>query len=510
MDSADMVVVVDFGAQYGQLIARRVRECGVYCEIRPYYASLDSICQGNPRGFILTGGPASVYEEGAPRIDPALFHSGVPVLGICYGMQLMAHELGGRVDRGAASEYGNAELFILEEDDLFRGLPAKQQCWMSHGDRVAHPPPGFSVLASTRGAPVAAMADFERKLYGVQFHPEVRHTPWGSEMLKRFLFDVCGCRATWTMKSFIEKKVEEVRSLVGESRVLSALSGGVDSTVAAVIVHRAVKEQLTCVFVDHGLLRLHEAQEVRGALEGLGLRVVYVEAGERFLSRLKGVRDPEQKRQVIGEEFVRVFEEEAAKLGFPEYLVQGTLYPDVIESGTQTAARIKSHHNVGGLPTDMKFKLVEPLRELFKDEVRALGKELGLPGAIVSRQPFPGPGLAVRIVGEVTSEKLSIVRQADAIVREEIARAGLEGDLWQFFAVLLDTKTVGVMGDYRTYAYPVVIRAVVSEDAMTADWAKIPYRVLESISTRITNEVRNVNRVLYDITSKPPATIEWE
>ncbi len=507
----DLIYVLDFGAQYTQLIARRIREAKVYCEIVPCSETWAELRLHHPRGLVFSGGPASVYANGAPRCDPELLSGEVPVLGICYGMQLMAHLLGGQVGGGERREYGPSQLTVLHPEPLFSGLPQEISVWMSHGDRVNSPPPGFEVAAVTSGNVIAAMCDPRRRLYGVQFHPEVRHTPQGSEILANFLFRVCGCKGDWTPASVIEEQLVAIRRTVGGQRVVGALSGGVDSGVAAALVHQAVGDQLTCVFVDHGLLRKNEREEVEAALrESLGMQIITVCAQERFLSKLRGVVDPEQKRRIIGNEFVRVFEEEAAKLGETGFLLQGTLYPDVIESGSGTAAVIKTHHNVGGIPADLKLKLLEPLRWLFKDEVRQVGLELGLPERIVWRQPFPGPGLAVRVLGEVTGEKLAMVREADWILREEIARAGLERSIWQYFAALLPVRSVGVMGDERTYAHPIVIRAVTSDDAMTADWARLPYDLLGRISSRIVNEVPGVNRVLYDITSKPPATIEWE
>lgn len=507
----EFVLVLDFGGQYTQLIARRIRECRVYCEILPYHTPVAEIVARRPKGIVFSGGPSSVYQEGAPQCAEALYEAGIPILGICYGMQLMARQLGGTVSRADRREYGKTELEILQRDVLFQDLDEREQCWMSHGDRVDGPPPGFQVTARTNDSPCAAIVHPAKKLYGLQFHPEVRHTPKGTVILKRFLYDVCGCRGDWTMASFLDDAVAQIKREAGGGRVLCALSGGVDSSVAAALVHRAVGDRLTCVFVDHGLLRKGEGRQVRKTFgERFGVRLVYVEARERFLERLAGVDDPEAKRRIIGEEFIRVFEEEAARLGRVDYLVQGTIYPDVVESGTATGAVIKTHHNVGGLPTDMQFSLIEPLRWLFKDEVRVLGEELGLPEEIVWRQPFPGPGLGVRVIGEVNAHKLELLREADAIVDEEIRRAGLYRRIWQSFAVLPPMRSVGVMGDERTYGYTVAVRAVESVDAMTADWVRLPYEVLESISRRLVNEVQGVNRVVYDITSKPPGTIEWE
>jgi GMP synthase (glutamine-hydrolysing) len=511
-DPFDTVLVVDFGAQYAQLIARRVREAHVYSEIVPRTMPVAEMLARRPKGIILSGGPASVHVENAPSIDPALYDAGVPVLGICYGAQLVAQQLGGEVRRTGSGEYGRTPMELSGAGSLLLAdLPGEQVVWMSHGDSIVGAPPGFAVTATTPGTPVAALEDRERAVFGVQFHPEVVHTERGQEILKSFLFDVCGCRPGWTKVSIIEQAVAEVRAAVGSERVLCGLSGGVDSAVAAALVHKAVGDQLTCVFVDTGLLRLGETDQVEETFRRqFHVDLVHVKAADRFLDALDDVIDPERKRKTIGETFIRVFEEVAREHSDARFLVQGTLYPDIIESGTADAATIKSHHNVGGLPDEMDFELVEPLRNLFKDEVRAIGEELGLPEEIVWRQPFPGPGLAVRIVGTITPERLEVLRRADAVVVEEIKRAGLYRELWQSFAVLPAVRTVGVMGDDRTYEYPIVIRAVTSDDAMTADWARLPYEVIERISSRLINEVPGVNRVAYDVTSKPPGTIEWE
>lgn len=507
----ELVIVLDFGGQYSHLIARRIRELKIFCEMLPFSTPVAEIAAKKPKGIVFSGGPSSVYQGKAPTCDPAIYDIGVPVLGICYGMQLMTQQLGGIVSHASQREYGKTGLNVLAQDKLLCGMEPLEQCWMSHGDRVEQAPAGFSITASTEHSPVAAMSCPERKLYAVQFHPEVVHTPKGQEVLKSFLYDICGCSGSWTMGSFLERALAEVKQQVGDKKVLCGLSGGVDSSVAAVLVQRAVGDQLTCVFVNHGLLRKGEAEQVQKTFrEKFKINLVYVDARERFLSKLAGVIDPEAKRKIIGEEFIRVFEDEAAELGDIGFLVQGTLYPDVVESGTATAVVIKSHHNVGGLPEDMKFALVEPLRWLFKDEVRALGEELDLPEEVVWRQPFPGPGMAVRVLGEVTAEKVAVLQEADAIVEEEIRKAGLYRQIWQSFAILPDMRSVGVMGDERTYSYTVAIRAVLSNDAMTADWVRLPYEVLEAISSRIVSEIKEINRVVYDITSKPPATIEWE
>jgi GMP synthase (glutamine-hydrolysing) len=513
--ATEEILVLDFGGQYSQLIARRIRECGVFSELLPHDAPIESIKERRPRALVLSGGPASVYAEGAPPLRKELLELGIPVLGICYGMQLMVHELGGRVEQAPAGEFGRAELTLRDGGGrLLEGLPPSQQCWMSHRDTVFEPPPGFTALASSPESPVAATEDSARGLYGIQFHPEVVHTPHGTEVLTRFLRDIAGCRGRWSPASVIDEQVEAIRAQVGESRAICGLSGGVDSATAALLVHEAIGDRLTCVFVDHGMMRMNEADQVVEAFrDRIGVNLIHVDASDRFLARLAGVDDPETKRKIIGEEFIRVFEEEAAKIEDAGFLVQGTLYSDVIESGGdgRAAATIKSHHNVGGLPEEMEMKLVEPLRTLFKDEVRAVAAELGLPQRFVWRQPFPGPGLAIRVVGgEVTRERLDILREADAILQEEVRAADLYRELWQSFCVLPVVRSVGVQGDERSYAYPIVIRAVTSDDAMTADWARLPYDLLERVSNRIINECRGVNRVTLDITSKPPGTIEWE
>jgi GMP synthase (glutamine-hydrolysing) len=512
-ETFDTVLVVDFGAQYAQLIARRVREAHVYSEIVPHTITAEEIRARNPVGVIFSGGPASVHTDGAPRIDPAVYELGTPVLGICYGAQLVALQLGGEVAKTGKGEYGRTSLTLTAESLLFgHDQPEEQAVWMSHFDTIVAAPPGFAITAKTPETPAAVLESVERKIYGMQFHPEVGHTPHGQAMLKHFLYDVCEARPTWTMSSVIETQVEAIRKQVGSERVICGLSGGVDSAVAAALVHKAIGPQLTCVYVDTGLMREGESEQVVETFQrNLKIELQHIRAADRFFERLAGVTDPEDKRKAIGERFIREFEVAARGVEDSRFLVQGTLYPDVIESGTPEAAKIKSHHNVGGLPDDLKFELVEPLRLLFKDEVRRVGEELGLPEEIVWRQPFPGPGLGVRIIGEVTPERATLLRKADAIVREEVRKAGLERDIWQVFAVLLaDVRSVGVMGDERTYGHPVVIRAVTSDDAMTADWARLPYELLEKLSSRIINEVPGINRVVYDVTSKPPGTIEWE
>ncbi|MEK6759780.1 MAG: glutamine-hydrolyzing GMP synthase [Deltaproteobacteria bacterium] len=510
---AQKILILDFGSQYTQLIARRIREAKVYCEIHPYNKGLSFVKEFNAKGIILSGGPSSVYDKEAPVIDKALYGLGVPVLGICYGMQLTAKLLGGRVERSKKREYGGADLSIDDAKDLFYGLGRSMKVWMSHGDKVEALPAGFTTAAHSDNSALCAMKDPVRRIYGVQFHPEVVHTPAGTKLLRNFVMRVCGCKPTWTMKSFIETSISEIRAKVGEDRVVCGISGGVDSAVAALLVHKAIGSKLTCVFVDNGLLRKGEADKVEATLKkSFHMNIRRVDASKRFLTKLKGVIDPEKKRKIIGGEFVRLFEEEAKKIKNVRFLAQGTLYPDVIESVSfkGPSATIKSHHNVGGLLKKMKLKLVEPLRELFKDEVRALGREMGMPDEVIDRQPFPGPGLAIRIIGEVTAKRCDILREADAIVLEEIKAAGLYTKIWQSFAVLLPIKTVGVMGDERTYENTVALRAVDSVDGMTADWVRLPYVVMERISTRVINEVRGVNRVVYDISSKPPSTIEWE
>lgn len=508
---SEMIVVLDFGGQYNQLIARRIRDLGVYSELHPHTTTAEDIKKMNPKGIIFSGGPNSVYAEGAPACDPAIFDLDIPVLGICYGMQLMSYHFGGKVERASHREYGKAEITVTNTNKLYEKLPEQQVVWMSHSDLVVAPPEGFVTDATSLSCPVAAMSDVSRKLYGVQFHPEVRHSEYGIEFLDNFVKSVCECEGNWTMENWIEDEIQKIRDVVGDKKVICAMSGGVDSSVVAVLVHKAIGDQLTCIFVDHGLLRKDEADQVMKTFsEGFNINIIKVDAKERFLSKLEGVSDPEKKRKIIGNEFIYVFDEEASNLQGIEFLAQGTLYTDIVESGTATAQTIKSHHNVGGLPEDMQFKLIEPLNTLFKDEVRKVGTELGIPEHIVWRQPFPGPGLGIRVLGAITEEKLEIVRESDFILREEIAKAGLEREVWQYFTVLPDIRSVGVMGDARTYDYTIGIRAVTSIDGMTSDWARIPWDVLEKISTRIVNEVDHINRVVYDITSKPPATIEWE
>ena len=507
---SETIIIVDFGGQYNQLIARRVRECSVYCEVVPYSTALDEIRKKQPKGIIFTGGPSSVDEEGAPSIEKEIFELGIPVLGICYGAQLMARTLGGEVVHPEHREYGKVHIQV-DGEGLMPSVTGDDTCWMSHTDQITRLPEGFHVTAHSASCPVAAMENTGKKLYAVQFHPEVEHTPFGKKLIHDFLYQECGCKGDWTTDGYIDTQISALREKIGEKKVLCALSGGVDSTVAAVLVHKAVGDQLTCIFVDTGCMRKNEGDEVMQALhQEFAMNVIRVNAGERFLSRLKGVTEPESKRKIIGDEFIRVFDQEAAKLGKMDFLLQGTIYPDVIESGAGEAATIKSHHNVGGLPEDVQFEIIEPLRLLFKDEVRALGRALGLPEYLVNRQPFPGPGLAIRCLGEVREDKLFLIRESDAILREEIAKAGLDRSIWQYFTLLPNVQSVGVMGDGRTYSHCIAIRAVCSTDGMTSEWAKIPYDVLERISSRIVNEVPGVNRIVYDITTKPPATIEWE
>ncbi len=512
LDAFDKIIVLDFGSQYNQLITRRLRDFGIYSELLSHKLTADEIKEINPKGIIFSGGPNSVYDPNAFKVDPEIFKLGIPILGICYGMQLMSYDLGGKVEKADNSEYGRADIEVLDDEAvLFKGLPKKQYVWMSHGDLVTQAPAGFEVTATSKNCPIASIADNDRKFYGVQFHPEVRNSEYGLDILRRFAFDVCGAKANWTMDDFIDMQIDEIRKEVGDKKVILGLSGGVDSSVTAVLIHKAIGDQLTCIFVDHGLLRKNEADQVMDALSrDLGVNIIKVDAADRFLGKLEGVTDPEQKRKIIGKEFIEVFNEEAKKIKDADFLAQGTLYTDVIESGTDTAQTIKSHHNVGGLPKKLGFKLIEPLRKLFKDETRELGEKLGIPHELVWRQPFPGPGLGIRVIGEITPEKLEIVRESDAILREEIRKAGLDEEIWQYFTVLPGIRSVGVMGDGRTYDYAVAIRAVTSIDGMTADFAKIPWDVLQKISVRIVNEVDHVNRILYDVTSKPPSTIEYE
>ena len=508
----DEIIVLDFGSQYNQLITRRLRDFGIYSELLPHDISMDQIRQINPKGIIFSGGPNSIYDQNALKVDPEIFKLSIPILGICYGMQLMTSYLNGKVEKAANSEYGRADIEVEDTNSvLFAGLPKDEYVWMSHGDLVTGAPAGFETVASSKNCPIAAIANDQVKMYGIQFHAEVRNTQYGLDILRNFAFKVCGAKADWSMTDFIDLQIAEIRKTVGDKKVILGLSGGVDSSVTATLLHKAIGNQLTAIFVDHGMLRKNEGDEVMAALNrDLGVNIIRVNAQERFLNKLKGVTDPEQKRKIIGKEFIEVFADEAKKIKDVDFLAQGTLYTDVIESGTNTAQTIKSHHNVGGLPKDLHFKLIEPLRKLFKDEVRELGEKLGIPHDLVWRQPFPGPGLGIRVIGEVTEDKLKLVRDSDAILRDEIKKAGLQEKVWQYFTVLPGIKSVGVMGDGRTYDYTIGIRAVTSIDGMTADFARLPWDVLQKISTRIVDEVPNINRVVYDVTSKPPSTIEWE